>query len=748
MTASLLALLSAFALQSSIAPTHITGVVRDSITRAPLARVLVVDVASHRETLTDASGAFALDVALPARLRFTRSGYVVQEVPVTSAEAPLAVVLSGTARPIEAMTVTAIRGGGIAPISAKTLTREDIEPRYFGQDIPLVLQSSPSITSYAETGTYWGYSYIRLRGIDQSRINLTLDGIPLNDPEDQVLYFTDFPDLANSVQSVQIQRGTGTSSAGTASYGGSVNFETMPLATMQSSTELQLSGGSFGAKRVSAEYQSGLLPSRFALYARLSGQRVQGYRYHSGVDARSAFVSAGWFGDRDIVKLTATAGLFADTLAYLAVPESELARDRRINPLRPDELDRFGEQLAALAYTHLLSPASSVSTTLYRISASGNYDVFIDPDLWNQNLDFVWYGATNTWTYRKDRWHLDAGVNANTYARDHYLFIRPDFAQRVYSNTGHKGDVSGFAKTSLDLGAWSVFGDLQLRWARFRYAPDPNAGIASRAIEWRFANPKAGLTYRAAPSLNLYASYGVNHREPARNDMFAGYDNLDASNEAFVGGLDRVRPERANDLEAGLQYRIAAFALQGDVFDMRFHNEILPIGALSDIGTPLRKNVRASRRRGVELDASFYGIPRLMLGGNATLMRGRIDTYTDDATNITYENVEPLLTPRVLLNHRAELSLGRTSVGLDGRYTGRSFLRNTGEREFMLPSSYVLDASAGWRPPILSGRQELRLQINNVTNTRAFASGYSDGAQSLYYVVPPRNVMVTARLVF
>src|SRR6185369_954593 len=145
---------------------------------------------------------------------------------------------SADAQKLERVMISAVRGAGLAPISEKTIARESIEPRYFGQDVPLVLHgAAPSVSAYAETGNYWGYSYIRLRGIDHSRINFTLDGIPLNDPEDQVLYFADFPDLANSLQSVQVQRGTGTSSAGTASYGGSVNFETVPLATTHASTE-------------------------------------------------------------------------------------------------------------------------------------------------------------------------------------------------------------------------------------------------------------------------------------------------------------------------------------------------------------------------------------------------------------------------------------------------------------------------------------------------------------------------------
>src|SRR4051812_18414266 len=289
-----------------------------------------------------------------------------RHLPAQSPPKDSARIDSGRVQQLEKVLISAVRASGTAPISEKTLRGADIARRSFGQDVPLLVQgATPSLTSYAETGNYWGYSYIRLRGIDQSRINLTLDGIPLNDPEDQVLYFADFPDLATSLQSVQVQRGVGTSSNGTASYGGSINLETIGLATLSHGGVVSVGGGSFGAKRASVEYQTGLLPNRLALYTRVSAYDVTGYRYHSGLEGRSFFVSGGWFGDRDIVKVMATAGLFADTLSYLAVPASELAADRRINPLRPNELDRFGEQLGALSYTRLLSPTSSLSTTLY-----------------------------------------------------------------------------------------------------------------------------------------------------------------------------------------------------------------------------------------------------------------------------------------------------------------------------------------------------------------------------------------------
>jgi iron complex outermembrane recepter protein len=651
------------------------------------------------------------------------------------------------AQRLERIMISAVRGSGSAPISEKTLTQADIEPRYFGQDVPLLLQgAAPSLTSYAETSNYWGYSYIRLRGIDQSRINLTLDGIPLNDPEDQVLYFADFPDLANSLRSVQVQRGVGTSSNGTAAYAGSINMETISLASAPRSAELQLEGGSFGSKRISGEYQSGLLPGRFAMYARLSALRTDGYRYHSGVDGRSAFFSAGYFGDRDILKATVTTGTMRDTMAYLAVAESDLDTNRRINPLTPRERDGFSERLAALAYTRLLSPSSSLSTTVYRLSTSGDYDVLID-SLDNFNLKYAWWGVTSDWAYRRESLQLDLGVNASTYARDHSAYQRPDLTDPLYFNTGHKQDASGFAKLAYTAGAATLFGDVQARHASFRYTPDVHAAIAEQSIDWSFINPKAGVTYALTRPLSLYASYGQNTREPARSDMFAGFDNLDTSNVAFVGSLDRVKPERVHDLEAGVTYRGTSFDAQANLYSMDFRNEIAPIGALSYLGTPLRKNVGASYRRGIEGDVAYRGIPRLLINANVAASTNRIREYTDSTGDepVTYHNVEPLLTPRLVTFERAQFAANRNvAVALETRYQSRAFLENTGDARFVLPAAFNLDGSVSWRVR----QYEILVRGNNLTNSKKYGSGYASGGVSYYYVVPPRNLFVTAKLLF
>ena len=190
-------------------------------------------------------------------------------------------------------------------------------------------------------------------------------------------------------------------------------------------------------------------------------------------------------------------------------------------------------------------------------------------------------GGFVTYVMNRGRMSLTAGAHGNVYRRDHFLFARPDLSTRLYSNRGDKDEVSSFVKLALEQGRVTWLADVQVRRASFAYTPDRNAGIGRQTMDWTFVNPKLGMSMRLTPELSWYASYGSNGREPTRNDMFAGFDNLDTTNAAFVGPLDRVRAERVRDAEAGVTYRSAAAELSANLFDMRFRNEIAPIGALS-----------------------------------------------------------------------------------------------------------------------------------------------------------------------
>ncbi|MFI5233201.1 MAG: TonB-dependent receptor, partial [Gemmatimonadales bacterium] len=567
----------------------------------------------------------------------------------TSAAALLSIALAATSRAqttgaardttgrgrdtLETVVVDAVRATLVTPAAQSTMTRDQITRTFTGQDAPNLLNTMPSMTSYSDAGGYSGYSYLRLRGVDQTRINITLDGVPLNDPEDQVLYFSNVPDFLNSIQSVQVQRGVGSSTFGTTSYAGSMNFQSVPLETTPKGGDVELTGGSFGTMNGSAQYSTGMSDNGWAAYARVSKLHTDGYREHSGNDSQSAFVSGGWFGVRDAVKFTGFDGVSGTREAYDAASEADLAVDRRTNPLTDAEGDRFHQEMASVQYTHAFLGGATVTTTAYRNSAAGAFDVLASPtEMDNFYLAHVWYGLLSAFSVRAGDLSLNFGATASNYHRMHAMAIRPDLTDRQYTNVGFKDDQSAFAKAALDRGAFRFSVDLQVRDAQFRYQPDANAGITGQSVSWAFFNPKAGITWhgggRAAP-LTVYVSYGHTHREPARNDLFDGADDLNSGNAASILPLTQVKPEMLNDYEGGATWTHGAFSLNANYFAMEFRNEIAAIGALSLTGAPLTENVAASYRRGVEFDGGWRISTRVSATANLTVMKARIVQYYD-----------------------------------------------------------------------------------------------------------------------
>lgn len=648
---------------------------------------------------------------------------------------------------LETVVIRAARSTIAAPSAQSSLDRAEINARFAGQDAPLLLQRAPSMTAYSEAGSFSGYSYLRLRGIDQSRLNITIDGVPLNDPEDQVLYFSNVPDFLNSIHSVQIQRGVSASTFGTASYGGAMNFQSVPLATTPRGGVLDLTGGSFNTMRASAQYATGVLDGGWAGYARISKQHTDGYRDHSGNDAQSAFVSGGWFGARDVLKFSGFAGVSGTREAYYAASEAELAVNRRVNPLSDHEGDRFHQEMINLQYARTVSDNVQFTVTGYRNSAAGAFDVDFGSGngIGNYALAHVWYGAIAALSVRKNDLSLDVGAHLSDYHREHALAMRPTLTVREYTNVGFKQEQSGFAKGALDRGDFRFSADLQLRRAAFRYHPSKDAGIAGASIDWIFLNPKLGVTWKAAPRLVVFASYGRTSREPARGDMFAGADDLNRDNAASLLPLTRVKPERADDFEAGATWTSGTFAITANAFAMELRDEIAAIGALSLTGSPLRKNVDRSYRRGVEFDAAWTPVGTITATANLTVMTSRIAAYRDDAAHITYRNVEPLQTPPVIANQSVEWRVSKQfSLTGSGRFVDRAQLANDGNRRLVTPSFWLFDGAVAWQ----SGRTELRLQLFNLFDANAYAGGYTDGTARYFFPMASRNVLVSTRFAF
>ncbi len=645
---------------------------------------------------------------------------------------------------LESVVVRAVRAGAATPVSQSTLDRQTIERTYAGQDAPLALLGLPSVTASSDAGAFSGYSSIRLRGIDQTRLAISIDGVPLNDPEDQVLYLSNVPDFMNSMQSVRVQRGIGSSAFGTTPFAGSLAFESLPIAVTPRFAEAQLTVGSWGTQRVSLEGATGLR-GPVAAYLRVSGHETDGFRRHSGNLASSAFTSVGWFGANDALKFTGFAGRSRTHLAYYAASAAEVAADPRTNPMSTDERDDFTQSMASLQYTRVLADGATITTTVYRNAAGGNYDVVVGSELWNFNLDHGWLGLLSTLSIERDGLSVVSGAHVSAYHRDHFLYVRPDLASRVYDNTGFKDEQSAFAKATLTRGAvdWTV--DMQLRRSVFRYRPTAGTAIGEPEIDWIFLNPKLGVSWRASPVLTAFASVGRSGREPTRTDLFAGADDLDASSAAELLPLDQVRPERLTDLEAGVRVERARYTLSTNLFAMLFRDEIAPIGALAITGNPLRRNVRRSSRIGVEVEGMLQATERLRLTGNAMLMRARIAEYVDSLSGTTYRDVPPLLSPAVIANAQA---IWRARQGVDlsfsARHVGRSYLRNDGDVGLALPAATLADAVAA----LSFGRHLLRLQMQNLFDTTAYGSGYSDGVTRYLFPVATRTVLATLTIAF
>lgn len=715
----------------------LSGIVKDS-SGQPLSNA-TVSVATVRST-TDEAGAFALELPDGTyEVKVTHPGFAATTRRATTG-APAEITLAPAFA--ETMEVSGIRAEEATPVTKTDIPREAIEEQYHGQDIPLLLRDAPSINAHSESGAGGaGYSYITLRGISSTRINFTLDGVPLADSEDMGTYFVDFPDLARSLESVQIQRGVGTSTFGTPSFGGSVNLESVSPEA-ESRVDATLGAGSFGNRQASVGVHSGGLPGAVSLYTRLSYLESDGYRDNSNTRQRNIFLSASKpLNDASLLKLTGFSGREWQQLSFYATDEETLATDPTNNPLRPEEKDTFGYDLAQLQYIRAVDAQSDLTASAYYQRGYGWYRLYdYGTDVLREyGLDGVLVGSILTYSRTMGAVTLNTGVHANRFKRDH---TRDDLTTdtRDYSNYGVKGESNAFAKVRYDVANWHLYGDAQVRHSTFEY----HGSVDIPAISWTFFNPKVGARYALNSASSIYASAGITTREPARNDLFLGEDNPTIAHD-----LEAVRPERVTNYEAGWNWRAPRAELAVNVYAMEFRNEIAATGELSEIGLALRRNVARSFRRGIELDATWRPVSDIRLRTSANLSRNRIrdwtqfiDEYDDDfnwtgSRPVSYQNVEPLLTPSILVSQSIDYTPdGRVSAVATGRWAGRSYLDNTNGLE--APASFVADAKVSWAATPWA---RISLQVNNLfDNDSLRPSGYSylyftgeDLASTAYY---------------
>jgi iron complex outermembrane receptor protein len=665
----------------------------------------------------------------------------------------------------ETITVIGIRAGDEVPVTKTNLDAQQIDTLSYGQDVPQLLQYTPAMTWYSDSGVGSNYSYFSMRGIQQTRINMTFDGAPLNDPAEHAVYFNNFHDFTNTVDSIQIQRGVGTSSVGSPSYGGSVNFASSPPAQDRSG-DLRLALGSYDTKRASFGYESGVFENGFSVGGRFSYADTDGYRDNSGTQHQTGFLDAGWQGERSSLKLVSFFGEVETQLAWLAVEPEILQVDRRFNPLDEEERDNFRQNFAQLKYTRALRNDTLLTASLYYNGADGWFRLWDVPavkaNLLQYGIDQAFVGSMVTASKSFDRLSATVGVHYNDFRGDHTLDIH---GYRIYENTGYKQTANAFGKLEYRLGDWLLFGDLQLRWAEFSYKGDVDLGSAA----WTFLDPKIGARRFVSPRLSVYASLGRAQREPTRLDLLLGDDNATVPHD-----LEAVRPEEVLDFEAGIDFNTPELALQANLYAMEFSDEIALTGELSEIGLPIRTNVDESYRRGIEVDLKWQLADHWALLHSSNLSHNRIREWTQyydvydeqgvwiDSQPINYRNVPPLLTPEVIANLGFEWSRPGANIALMGRYVEDSQLDNTGLEEFQLPSYTTLDlrASVNLGRWWAAANPRLTLFINNLLDSEdPYPSGYSyqflnqdsSGQQSLdgipfYYPLATRNAVLTLEL--
>ncbi len=744
------------------APVALSGTVRTATGR-PIAGASVRIEALSLVATTDAAGVYRLSAPSGAHtLVVTHPAYLAasRQVDLLAALSGEDFALTPIHRLSEEVVVRAVRADTLTPVTKHDLDSAELARLNFGQEMPALLKDTPGVTFYADAGSGAGYAYLYLRGIQQTRINMTLDGVPLNEPEDSAVYFTDFGDFTSSLSSIQIQRGVGTSTVGAASFVGSVNFASVDLSDRRA-LEGTVGLGSFGTGRGSVAYQSGRFGPGLAFYGRGTYQQTDGFREHSGVDQQSGFFALSRQGGASFLKIFGFAGREKTQLAYLASEQSVIQSNLRDNPLSPDERDDFGEDFIQAKYSRALGAASSLAVQAYSVGASGWYRL-AQPGaggLWQYGLDWRFSGGSVSFHHARGATGLTLGAHGYDYASQHTRDVVD--GARDYLNRGHKNEANAFAKLTQDLGHLHAYADAQVRWARFRY----EGGQPLGSVAWTFFNPKLGARYDVARGVSVYASVGRTTREPARSDMLAGEDN-----PTLPYDLHAVKPERVTDFELGAELKRSRLTLAANVYAMELRNEIALTGELSEIGLPLRRNVDQSHRRGLELVAAYQARAALRLSATASLSSNRIATWAQfydvydaegawtGSTSRLYRSVEPLLTPPAIASGAVDWQPRPwLATRVAGRYVARSFLDNTQDDAFVTPSAFTLDGSARldlsrWAH---RGKPVLRAQLTNILNNRrAYPSGYSyryftelpggleAGGQSYFYPLATRSVLV------
>ncbi|MBA4300286.1 MAG: TonB-dependent receptor [Cyclobacterium sp.] len=749
-----------FAAVSVWAQNSLSGRVVDTQSGEPLIGASVWTENLGKGAVTDETGKFIIS-KLPdgeVELRVSYLGFETFRRLVTLPfSGDLEIRLQGKDFLTEEFIVSSTRASGITPTTFTNVDKSEIAKRNLGQDIPILLNFTPSVVSFSDAGAGVGYTGLRIRGSDQTRINVTVNGIPMNDAESHGVFWVNMPDFASSVENVQIQRGVGTSTNGAAAFGASLNFQTD---TRQDEAYAQVDNGfgSFNTFRHMLKAGTGLLNNRFTVDARLSKITSDGYVDRAFSDLSSWFVSGGYYGEKSVIKLIAFSGKEQTYQSWNGLPESLLKTDRTANFYTYDnETDNYQQDHYQLIYTGKVASNWKTNLALHYTYGRGYYEQFRKNDRLSRYglpnvvignevisrtdiirrrwLDNDFYGFVGSVNYYSTDGKLDIilGGGANRYDGDHFGEIiwsrvagTTNIRDRYYDNNAIKDDRNVYAKATYEIKpGLNLFGDLQVRGINYSFQGINNdRRVLDGQEDFAFFNPKFGFSYEKGGQ-TWYASYAVANREPTRRDFT---DNP----------ITEVpRAEKLNNIEAGVRAKAGRLSYNANFYFMDYTDQLILTGQINDVGAYIRENVASSYRAGIELDGTFQLSKAWIFGGNIAFSQNKIREFTeyiDDYSvtdfrqeSITYTDTDIAFSPNVVGSAIIEFKPTKNlSLNWLSKYVGQQFLDNTANEGRALDAFFTNDLRISYaaQPRFFKGL-EINLLINNIFNEMYEPNGYT-----------------------
>lgn len=765
----------------------ISGKITDAETKEVLPGANIVVVQTGQGTSTNSLGNYFLRTPPEGEvtLRVSFVGYITIERALSSGTQLLDFALVRDALLDEGVIVASTRAGDKTPMTFSVLSNKEIQSQNFGQDLPMLVNWAPSVVTTSDAGAGVGYTGIRIRGSDPTRINVTINGVPLNDSESHGVFWVNTPDLASSTNNVQIQRGVGASTNGAGAFGATMNLQTSMPST-EGFAEINNSFGSFATRRHNVVYNTGLLGDHWAFEGRLSRIASDGYIDRAFSDLQSYYLSGGYYSDKTILKALVFGGKEVTYQSWWGTPEARLNNDlegmqevianngysdeQADNLLNSDrtfnyyqyenEADNYQQDHYQLHLSHQLNATWSVNGALHYTYGRGYYEQYREKDdlvdyglvplvigdstiestdlIRRRWLDNDFYGFTYSVNYTKSKWQLSLGGGYNVYDGEHFgEIIWARFAgvsairERYYHSDALKKDFNTYLKANYQLSdRLNLYADLQARSIDYTSQGfDNDLQAIDIDANFLFFNPKGGATFVLSDASQLYASYSIGNREPVRSDFIDAPAGVAPKNETL------------GNWEAGYKTSGKKYTAGANFYLMGYKNQLVLTGEVNDVGASVRTNVDDSYRAGLELQGSVQFGTQVTWNANLTLSRNKIREFTevlyDYGTNFdeynevrnTFENTDISFSPNVVGGSQwFYRPVAAFEVGLLTKYVGRQYLDNTQNQARSLNPYFVNDLrlTYEWKPEWVE-RIGLSLLVNNMFNKLYSSNGYTFG---------------------